>query len=108
MALTAAATGAQTATINTEHTLSTQTGIGIYVLHVDTNNLIAGDTVTLQIYSKRSTGDTSRRAATYTYTGVQTEPGKYTDAFPIDAEITATLKQTAGTGRVFNWKLLRA
>lgn len=108
MALVAAASGSQTATISTEHSLTQQTGIGIYVLLVDTSAMVSGDTLSLKIKTKRSTGDTSRVAYVYTFTDAQTEPNKYSVPVPADTEIICTLTQSAGVGRVFPWKLLRA
>jgi len=108
MALQSVAYGSQAATISTEHSLTQQTGIGIYVLLVDTSAMQSGDTVALKIKTKRHTGDSSVLAYTFTFTGVQTEPNKYSVPVPIDTEIICTLAQTAGTGRTFPWKLLRA
>lgn len=108
MGLVSAANGSQTATINTEHSLTQQTGIGIYVLLVNTSVMQAGDSLTLRIKTKRSVGDSSVTAYTYTFSDVQAEPHKYSVPVPVDTEIICTLQQTAGTGRVFPWKLLRA
>lgn len=108
MGLTAADSGSQTATISTEHSLTQQTGIGIYVLLVDTNAMAAGDTLTLRIKTKRSTGDTVRTAYSYSFSDAQAEPNKYSVPVPSDTEIICTLTQTAGIGRAYPWKLLRA
>lgn len=108
MGLIAAANGSQTATINTEHSLSQQTGIGIYVLLVNTAAMASGDALTLKIKTKRSTGDAIQTAYVYSFTDAQTEPHKYSVPVPVDTEIVCTLTQTAGTGRAFPWKLLRA
>lgn len=108
MAIVAAASGSQAATIGTEHSLSQQTGVGIYVLLVDTSAMQAGDALTLKLKTKRSAGDSSVVAYSYSYNDAQTEPNKYSVPVPVDTEIICTLTQTAGTGRTYPWKLLRA
>jgi hypothetical protein len=100
-------TGSQTAVISTEHTLSTQTNPGIYVLVVDCNALVAGDVVEIRFKTKYASGGTERQARVYTLANVQEDVNFYSDAVPIDASVKVTLKQTAGTGRVFPWNLLR-
>jgi|GEM_PF-1631006 len=111
MGLVAAASGTQTAQIGTEHQLSLQTGVGtvgIYVLVVDTDNMAAGDSLTLRIKTKAIGGGESRLAYTMTYTDLQAEPNKYSVPVPVNNEITVTLQQTAGTSRDYPWSLLRA
>ncbi|WP_310601434.1 hypothetical protein [Desulfobulbus sp.] len=109
MGLVAAANGTLAATVGTEHSLTQQTGIGVYVLMVDTSALAEGDTVEIRIKTRRASGETSRIAYKYTYSDAQAEPHKYSDAVPIDTEIICTITQTAGlVGRTFPWKLLRA
>lgn len=108
MGLQSAASGSQTATISTEHSLTSQTGIGIYVLLVDTTNMAGGDEIHLKIKTKRLYGETLTLAYDYTFTGAQAEPHKYSVPVPSDVEIVCTLTQTTGTGQVFPWKLLRA
>lgn len=106
MALTSAATGSQTATIDTEHTLATETTAGVYVLVIDTANLVNGDIVILRIKTKYASGGTSRLAYSQTYSNVQTDLIKYSIPIPIDTEVICTLEQTDGTGRAFPWNLL--
>lgn len=108
MGLVAAASGTQTAQIGTEHQLSLQTGVGIYVLVVDTNNMAAGDSLTLKIKTKAIGGGNSRLAYAMTYADLQAEPNKYSVPVPINNEVVVTLTQTAGTARTFPWSLLRA
>lgn len=108
MGLVAAASGTQVASVGTEHQLSIQTGVGIYVLVVDANNMAAGDALTLKIKTKAIGGGESRLAYVMTYADLQAEPNKYSVPVPINNEIVATLTQTAGTSRSFPWSLLRA
>jgi len=110
VAVTAHATGTQTATINTEHTLDDVALAGVFVLEVDTNNLASGDTLELRLYVITLTGGTRRVAYYDLFNGAQTDPIKI--SVPVPNELTdagsvrATLKQTAGTGRSFPWKVL--
>ena len=108
MGLQSSALGAQAATIGTEHSLTQQTGIGIYVLMIDTTAMESGDSVDIRLKTRRTSSEPSRVAYKYTFAGAQDEPHKYSDPVPVDTEIICTLSQTAGTGKSFPWKLLRA
>ncbi len=107
MAVTEVASGTQAATIGTEHTLSTQTGAGVYTLVVDLADLAAGDIVTLRLKTKVLSGGASRLAFVAEYAHAQAAPAAVSVPVPVAHEITATLEQTAGTGRSFDWSLLR-
>jgi hypothetical protein len=107
MALTSAAHGSQTATIDTEHTLITQTTAGVYVLVVDMTNLVAGDIVVLRIKVKVVHDGASVLAYMATFANVQSEAAKFSIPVTIDTEIVCTLEQTDGTGRAFPWNLLK-
>ena len=108
MALVAAANGTQAATINTEHALSTQTTVGVYVLRVDCGAMASGDTTVIRLKTKALTGGTSRIEQEVSLTGAQAKPNWCSDPIPVDVEVACTLTQTAGTGRSYPWKLLRA
>lgn len=99
--------GAQVAVIGTEHTLGVSiTAAGVYVLAVDTNAMVNGDVLELRIKTKAKTGSTLRQAYSATYANVQSDANKFSVPVPVDTEITFTLKQTAGTGRGFDWNIL--
>lgn len=100
--------GTQTAVIDTEHTLDTETVMGVYILVVDTNNLANGDSVTFRIKVKCRDTSTSAQMFSATFSNEQADPIKYSIPVPVDTEIIATLEQTDGTGRDFDWNLLRA
>jgi len=107
MSVTSNQSGSQTATIGTEHTLGTAiTTPGVYVLVVDTNAMVNGDVLELRVYSKCKTGSTSRQVRIGAFANVQVDPNKYSIPIPVDTECTFTLKQTAGTGRAFDWNIL--
>lgn len=103
---TSKAEGSQTAVISTEHTLSTVTDAGTYVLSVDMNNMALGDKLTLRAKIKvRSTG-TTRTAYTGTYAHTQENLVALSIPVPIVSECVFTLEQTAGTGRAFPWEIV--
>ena len=109
MAVTESDSGTQAATINTEHSLASDSVAGVYMLAVDTVNMANGDVLELRVKTKVLTSGTARLAYLATYAHVQADPIKYSIPVPIqeDGGISATLKQTAGTGRNFDWSLLR-
>jgi len=100
------ASGTQTATITTEHTLATDTTNKVYVLKVDLAAMVNGDILELRLYSKILTGGTERLAYVAVYAHAQGVPAVYSPPLPEDISCKATLKQTAGTGRAFPWALL--
>jgi hypothetical protein len=103
--LTEAFSGTTTAVINTTHTL--YDGLyapGSYVLLLNVTNMAAGDTVALtaEVLSVVPSDATYTLAYTETLTGAQTANKVYiTLPIPVVRGIKFTLKQTAGTGRVF-------
>ena len=113
MAVTAHATGTQTATITTEHFLTSPNVAGTFTLHVDTNAMVAGDTLELRVYQMVLTAGTQRVAYFQIYTDEQAADDKIKISVPISNELTDTnalrfsLKQTTGTGRAFPWKVLK-
>ena len=107
MAVTSVGSGTQTATVTTEHTLDTESTAVVYVLVVDTANMVNGDILTLKIKTKDKSGGTSRLAFQATDAHIQAEPHKYSPPVPIDTEIVCTLTQDAGTSRDFDWNLLK-
>ena len=113
MAVSAQATGTQTAVISTEHTLADVAIAGTFTLHVDSVNMAAGDSVELRIYQIVLTGGTRRVAYVQSYQGAQPTDDIIKISVPISNELTDagslrfTLKQTQGTGRDFYWKVLK-
>jgi hypothetical protein len=106
---TSVASGTQTATVTTEHTLATDTTGKTYVLVVDAGAMADGttpDLLELRIYTIVLTSGTERLAYIASFVGAQAEPQKYSVPVPADISIKVTLKQTQGTGRAFPWKLL--
>lgn len=113
MAVTLQASGTQTATVTTEHTLADVAVAGVFSLHVDTVNMVAGDITELRVYQIDLTGGTRRVAFFQAYYGAQPTDDVMKVSFPIGNDLTDagslrfTLKQTFGTGRAFPWKVLK-
>ncbi len=113
MAVTAAGSGTQTATVTTEHTLLDISAAGTYTLHVDAVNMVAGDGLELRCYQMVLTSGTRRVAYLGSYQGAQAADDLIKISVPISNELTDsgalrfTLKQTTGTSRNFPWKVLK-
>lgn len=113
MAVTAFASGTQTAVITTEHFLSSPNEAGVYTCHIDTVNMAAGDVLELRVYQMVLTGGTQRVVYFTAFSGVQPTDDLIKISVPISNELTDTnalrfsLKQTFGTGRAYPWKVLK-
>ncbi len=70
--------------------------------------MTSGDTTVIRLKNKVLSGSTSKVTQEVTLSGAQSVPDWRSDAIPVDVEIIATITQTAGTGRSYPWKLLRA
>jgi len=103
---TSAASGTQSATIDTEHTLSTQTTAGSYVLSVDLNNLALGDVVILRVKTKVGSGGTTREILSNTFSNPQGQPVVQSIPIASPHEVVFTLEQVEGTGRSFPWEVI--
>ena len=112
MTVAAYASGTQAATVTTEHFLSSPNAAGVYTLHVDTVNMVAGDVLELRVYQMVLTGGTQRVYNLQTYSGAQPTDALVKVSVPIGNELTDSnslrfsLKQTYGTSRNFPWKVL--
>jgi hypothetical protein len=113
MAISLYASGTQTATVGTEHFLSSPNVAGTFTLHVDTVNMASGDVVELRLYQMILTGGTSRVAYYTMFSGAQATDDLIKLSVPISNDLTDanalrfSLKQTLGTGRNFPWKVLK-
>ncbi len=104
--------GTQTAVIGTEHELASTGGANnlpaqtVYVLSVDCSAMAVGDILELRLYAKGKTGGTSRVYDTQTLIDVQADPLFLSVPIPAASYARMTLKQTAGTGRAFDWSVI--
>lgn len=107
MALASNQNGTQSATIGTEHTLGTSiAAAGTFILAVNTTNLANGDVLELRAKTKVLTGGSEAVYILATYAHAQSEPVKMSIPIPSLYSLTFTLKQTAGTGRAFEWNIV--
>jgi len=103
---TVEASGTQTAVISTEHTLSTLSTSKTFLLMADLAAMVNGDVTELRIKTKILSGGTTREIFSAVYSHIQGVPIVMSIPVPSDQEFVATLKQTAGTGRAYPWKVL--
>jgi hypothetical protein len=113
------ASGTQLAVIGTEHSLNggSFTDAGVYLLSVNTLNMVGGDTLELRTYKKVLSGDAQEYLVDVVNfadsQGDGAAPGssangdlvKISVPVPSPYSIRFTLKQVAGTGRNFPWRV---
>jgi hypothetical protein len=94
--------------ISSETTLATNTGNATFVLEVDVSNLVLGDILEIRVYTITLSGGSLIQAWKGTYQGALII-NNHVISPPIasDQSVKFTLNQIAGTGRTFNWKVLR-
>lgn len=109
MAVVSVGSGAQAATINTEHALAQLSGVGIYVLEVDTSALVLGDALDIRIKTTCRPTDDLKTAYLESLVGVQANKNWHSVPVPVASgdQIAVTITQTTGTGRSFPWNLMR-
>lgn len=116
MTVTAFASGTKTATVGTEHPLPETPFVnaaGTYQFMVDLQPMAAGDVVELRAYARVLEGGTTRVVYMKRFSDVQPNDDFIAVSVPISTELAVTegikfsLKQTAGTGRAFPWKVLK-
>ncbi len=99
--------GTQTAVINTEHTLATVAAGGDLILEVDTSNMAAGDVLELRVKGPTLNGGATIVQRYYSYANAQNADDLAKDLRQVsDQSLAFTLKQTAGTGRTYPWKVM--
>lgn len=103
-----AASGTQTATLTTEHTLSDSTGAataGYFQLVVDTAALVGGEDLELQVYEPVLASGTLRVVERIFLTGALNDPLVKSNVHACTHGVKFTLRQTGGTGRAFPWEV---
>lgn len=109
MAITEAFAGSQTAVVGTEHIVNgtTQTTAGVYQVFVDLGNMVAADIVEIRVKEKVIGAGTQRTVFYGSASGVQ--PGPFVSpALMLMNGWDVTVKQTAGTARVFPYSIRSA
>jgi hypothetical protein len=111
MVVTVEGSGTQSATVTTEHVLDTVTAAGVFVLIVDTANMVAGDILELRVKKPVLAAGTERVEYFAAFYGAQITDDVLKTSVPVVQDSTAggllfTLKQTFGVGRSFAWKVL--
>lgn len=107
------ASGTQSATVTTEHFLSSPNVAGAFQLKVDCVNMVAGDVLELRVYRIVLTGGTTRICYLARYAGAQAADDLIKDSPMIANNLTDTnslrfsLKQTFGTSRNYPWGLMQ-
>lgn len=107
MAISSSASGTQTATLTTEHILTTITTPGTYVLNVDAAALVNGETLTLRAKTKTLSAGTQRLAYEGIWKHILGKPSLFSVPVPALIEVVFTLRQDGGTGRAFPWNAIR-
>ena len=107
MTWTVDTSGTQTADGSEDVLVAAATTNATYVLKVDLTNMTNGDIVELRIYTKVLTGGTLDLVWKGTYAQAPMILVAQSPFVPSDFSLKATLKQTAGTNRNYDWSLLR-
>jgi hypothetical protein len=108
MAIAEHASGSQTATLDTEHTLngtSPETTDGIFQIVLDLVNMVRADVTYLRVYEKCRAGDTAQLVAEWCFQNEQTEKLFMSPALILLHGWDVKLEQTDGTGRVYGWSI---
>jgi hypothetical protein len=102
------ASGTQTAVIDTEHTLRTTVAAGTFQLWVDISAMQTGDTLELRAKTNILSAGSVNVIFLQTFSGAAPADDAVQVSIPLPADqpVVFTLKQTAGTGRDFPWKVL--
>src|SRR5215212_2215756 len=102
---TLSSNGTQTATVGVEHTLYNPTANKWFSGYVDLTNMASGDTTEIRVSAIIKTAGSYILYYMNSYSGAQTYPLIYIPPFPSDIGWKLTLKQTAGTGRTYDWRV---
>lgn len=112
MAWSVAASGSQTCTISTTHTLVTQsvgTGGKTYILRLDINALTTGEMLVVEIETKARTSDATRKAQPSALLVGGFDQKVVDLPFVVGQasnEVVCKITQQNGTGRAIPWVLL--
>jgi hypothetical protein len=102
---TVSSNGTQTAVIGTEHTLYNPTTNHWFSGIIDLTNMASGDTTEIRVYLIAKTSGSYIQYFMQSFQNAQTSPLLHIPSLPSDIGWKLTLKQTAGTGRAYDWKV---
>jgi hypothetical protein len=108
MAISTEASGTQSCTVTTEHTLATITTAGVYVFEANLTNAVNGDAFRVREYIKTLTGDTAECVSDVVYANDQGNMPQV--RFPPRESMfsyAVTITQTAGTSRNVPWAIVK-
>lgn len=112
MSVSTFASGTQSASVGTEHFVSSPNEVGIYIYYVDLVNMAAGDAVELRSYHMVITGGAQRVVLMEAFQGAQPADALIFWTVIIN-DLTDTnavrfsLKQTLGTSRNFPYSVIK-
>jgi hypothetical protein len=113
VAATVYASGTQTATVGTEHFVSSPNVAGVFVFTVELTAMLAGDILELRAYKMTVTGGSSDVYAFAQIAGARPTDDQVWTCVPLSNALTDTnalrfsIKQVGGTSRTFPWEVLR-
>lgn len=111
MAITEHETGAQAATLNTEHTLNAggpETADGLYFIRVDVADFVPADKAHVRLYEKvQNASGTQRRVMNPAVRGAPIQTLWQSPAFILLHGWDWKLEQTDGTARTFEWSIVK-
>lgn len=107
MAVTEQISGTQSATLDTEHTLATIPDDGVFQLCLNVTNMANADRTIVRVKVKVLSVGSSVLEDTYTIEHAQAADVFRTIPYPSVHEIVFTLEQTDGTGRSYEWSVLK-
>lgn len=104
MAVTVEASGTQSATINTEHTLGAAlTTAKSFLLVVNLTNMAGGDELELRAKRKVLSAGALAQIDMAVFQHAQADAVAILGPYPSAHSMEFSLKQTAGTGRNYEW-----
>lgn len=108
MAISNVGSGTQSCTIDTVHTLNTETVFGVYQAYWNLTNLAKGDVIRCVVTAKVLTGDTEETIFEAVYANDLLE-NCIVCSPPFVSEFSCSMKveQTDGTGRNVPWAMFR-
>lgn len=108
MAITSEANGSTAMTLNTDITLATISTVGVFVISIDTNPIVNGETLILIVEKKVLTGST-RRIIDRMVVCNHIPLTPVVEDKPRESlyELVYKLRQEGGTARTIDWNVIK-